>query len=56
MEDKKKVGRPYTSGKPKDIKTTVLLDKEEHEELKKKAEKNGMGIAEYIRYLIKKDK
>lgn len=51
-----KMGRPYITGKPKNIKTTVLLDEEEHKLLKQKAEKKGMGIAEYIRYLIKKDK
>jgi len=56
MKEDKKIGRPFTSGKPKNIKTTVLLDEDEHKELQKKAKENGMGIAEYIRYLIKKDK
>lgn len=53
---KNKMGRPFLSGVPKTIRLTVRLDENEHQELQKKAKKNGMGIAEYIRYLIKKDK
>lgn len=53
---KEKKGRPFITGQPKEINLSVRLDKNEHEELKKKAKKNNMGIAEYIRYLIKKDK
>lgn len=56
MKDKKKMGRPFITGKPKKINLSVRLDEQEHQELSKKAKANGMGIAEYIRYLIKKAK
>lgn len=56
MENKKKFGRPYITGKPKKINLSVRLDESEHQELQNKARKNNMGIAEYIRYLIEKDK
>ena len=56
MKDNKKFGRPYITGKPKTINLSVRFDEKEHQELKEKAEKNNMKIAEYIRYLIKKDK
>lgn len=35
---------------------TIRLNKEEHEEFIKKAQKKGMTISEYLRYLVKKDK
>ena len=56
MENKKKMGRPLTSDSVRSIRFTVRLSKEEHQELTRKAKKNGMGNAEYIRYLIEKDK
>ncbi len=55
MEDSK-MGRPYISGKPKTIKITVMLDEEEHKNLKEKASKNNMTMSEYLRYLAKKEK
>lgn len=56
MEEGKKRGPHYQSGIPKDIRLTVRLDKEEHQDLKEKAQKKNMSIAEYIRYLVKNDK
>ena len=56
MDNKKKMGRPLTSDGVRDIKFIVRLDRTEREELDKKAKKNNMTSAEYIRYLIKKDK
>ena len=54
--NKNKMGRPYISGNPKTIRLTVRLDENEHKELIKKAKTNNMGVAEYIRFLIKRDK
>lgn len=56
MENKKKMGRPLTSDSARDIRFTVRLSKKEHQDLQEKAKKNNMGIAEYIRYLIQKEK
>lgn len=56
MKANKKMGRPLTSDKPRTIRFAVRLDEKEHQELKEKAAKNGMGMAEYIRYLIKNSK
>lgn len=56
MEEKKKMGRPLTSEKARAIRFNVRLDEKEHQELLEKARKNNMKAAEYIRYLIKKDK
>ncbi len=56
MKEEKKKGPHYKSGIPKNIRLTIRLDKVEHKEMQDKAEKNGMSIAEYIRYLVKKDK
>ena len=55
MKNNKKMGRPLTSYGARDIRFTVRFSKKEHEELIKKAQKKEMGLAEYIRYLIKKD-
>lgn len=56
MKEEGKKGRPYASGKPKKINVSVRFDEDEHKELAKQAKKNNMGIAEYIRYLIEKNK
>lgn len=56
MEKENKKGRPFITGKPKKIKITVMLDEEEHKELKLKANKNNLTISEYLRSLMKKDK
>lgn len=56
MEKEIKKGRPYVSGKPKKINVSVRFDEDEHKELTKQAEKYNMGVAEYIRYLIQKNK
>lgn len=56
MEGKKKMGRPLTSEEPRTIRLSLRLDNKEHQELKEKAEKKNMNIAEYIRYLVKNDK
>lgn len=56
MEQENKKGRPYVSGKPKEINVSVRFDKDEHKELVKQAKKNNMGIAEYIRHLVEKSK
>lgn len=56
MEEKKKMGRPLTSEEPRTIRLSLRLDKKEHQELLEKATKKGMSIAEYLRYLVKKDK
>lgn len=50
------MGRPTLSGKPKNIRFGIRLTEEEHREIKEKAKKKGMSIAEYIRYLIEKEK
>ncbi len=55
MKENKK-GRPYQSGIPKNIRLTLRLDENEHKILQDKAKKNNMNIAEYLRYLIEKDK
>lgn len=55
MENEKK-GRPFITGKPKNIKITVMLDEEEHKIIKEKAKKNNMTMSEYLRFLAKKDK
>lgn len=56
MDSKKKMGRPLTSEKTRDIRFNVRLDEKEHQELIQKAKQHNMKAAEYIRYLIKKDK
>ncbi len=57
MEEKMtKMGRPLTSEEVRNIRFIVRLDKKERQELDEKAKKNNMTSAEYIRYLIKKDK
>ena len=56
MEKNKKMGRPLTSKEARTIRFTVRLDKKEHQELLKKSKTYNMTSAEYIRYLIKKNK
>lgn len=56
MQKEKKMGRPLTSDSVRDIRFTVRLDKKEHQELLEQAKNNNMNAAEYIRYLIEKDK
>lgn len=56
MEENKKMGRPLTSEEARTIRFTVRFDKAELDELNAKAKKNNMKSAEYIRYLIKKEK
>lgn len=56
MGENKKRGPHYQSGIPKNIRLTIRLDKDEHQELKQKAKDKKMSIAEYIRYLVKNDK
>lgn len=56
MNNKKKMGRPLTSEKVRDIRFNVRLDEKEHQELLEKSKRHNMKAAEYIRYLIKKDK
>ncbi len=53
--DKNKRGPHYQTGLPKDIRLTIRLDKEEHQELTNKAKSYNMNIAEFIRYLVKKE-
>ena len=55
-ENKRNAGRPPISGKTKSIRFGIRLNEKEHQELSETAKKNGMSIAEYIRYLIEKDK
>lgn len=55
-ENKKVVGRPLTSEKPRTIRFAVRLDEKEHRELQELAKQNNMTSAEFIRYLIKKEK
>lgn len=55
-ENKKVVGRPLTSEKPRTIRFAVRLDEKEHQELQDLSKKNNMTSAEFIRYLIKKEK
>ena len=55
-ENNKVVGRPLTSEKPRTIRFAVRLDEKEHDELKQLAKKNNMTSAEFIRYLIQKEK
>lgn len=50
------MGRPFITGKPKTVKITVMLDEEEHRELKCKAKKENKTISQYIRDIIKKEK
>lgn len=52
----KKFGRPYKSDTKKTIKSTIRFTEEEYKETKEKATSKKMNIADYIRYLIKKDK
>lgn len=56
MEKETKMGRPFISGNPKKIKITIMLDENEHKEIKLKASKNNLTISEYLRRLAKKDK
>ena len=56
MREKKKMGRPLTAGATRDIRFTIRMAENEHQEIQKKASGKGMSIAEYIRYLVKKDK
>ena len=56
MKNNKKMGRPFISGKPKSIKITVMLDEEEHQEIKVKAEKANKTISQYLRDIAKKQK
>lgn len=56
MQEKKKMGRPLTAGDTRNIRFTIRLADNEHEEIKRKAKEKGMSIADYIRYLVKKDK
>ena len=55
-ENNKVVGRPLTSEKPRTIRFAVRLDEKEHQELQQLAKQNNMTSAEFIRYLIKKEK
>ncbi len=56
MKEESKKGRPYVSGKPKKINVSVRFDEDEHKALTEQARKHSMGVAEYIRYLIKNNK
>lgn len=56
MNNKKKKGRPPMSDKSKTIRFGIRLNEDEHQEFIKKAAKKGMTVADYIRYLVKKDK
>lgn len=55
MKEKKKMGRPLTANQIRNIRFTVRMAENEHQEIKKQAEKYNMTIAEYIRYLVKED-
>ncbi|MBO5138690.1 MAG: hypothetical protein J6B89_03510 [Bacilli bacterium] len=50
------MGRPFISGQPKTVKITVMLDNDEHEDLKEKAQRANKTISQYIRDLVKKQK
>lgn len=39
-----------------EVRTQVRMTREELEELKEQAEKNGFTMSDYIRYLIEQDK
>lgn len=56
MEERKKRGPHYKNGMPKEKRFTIRLDEKEHQEFIEKAKKKNMTIAEYLRYLVKKDK
>lgn len=56
MKKEVKMGRPFISGRPKTVKITVLLDKQEHELLQKKAKENNISMAEYLRKILKEQK
>lgn len=56
MKANKKMGRPLTDAGFRKFQLTVRLSNSEHQMLKEKAKANGMGMAEYIRYLIKNSK
>lgn len=56
MEEKKQTGRPVANEEAREIRFGIRMNKKEHEELKNKAKKNNMSVADYIRYLVEKDK
>lgn len=56
MKKEVKMGRPFLTGKPKTVKITVLLDKQEHEFLQKKAKESNVSMAEYLRKILKEQK
>ncbi len=46
--DKKKMGRPYRNGVPRDERVVLRLTKEEKEEILKKSLEKGMSMTELI--------
>lgn len=51
-----RMGRPYITGKPKTVKITVMLDEDEHKDLKQKAKKENKTLSQYIRDKVKETK
>ena len=54
--EEKKMGRPFKNKERKTVKSTIRFTEEEYKETQKKAISKKMSIADYIRYLIRKDK
>lgn len=55
MKDKK-MGRPFKDEEKKEVTYKIRFSQEEKNEAEKKASLKNMKLAEYIRYLIRKDK
>lgn len=56
MKKETKMGRPKLENDVRSVRFIVRLNQQEREELDRKAKKNNVSSAEYIRQLIKKDK
>ncbi|MGF7496425.1 hypothetical protein ABUK63_10615 [Lactococcus lactis] len=50
-----RMGRPLKGGKPKDKRTEILMDEDEHKMMRTMASANGESNAEYVRRLIRED-